>query len=327
MKTPSISAVVTVYNAEQCIGDALRAILGQTHPPDEVIVVDDGSSDGTPAELARFGGEINVLRQDNRGHAPALNLGMGQARGDYLAKCDADDIWEPGKLARQFEAVQAHPEIDIAFSAIQVFGDMDEVRGLHTAGDPSVGVLDTPQFARTLYRENILCPSTTLIRRRLYERLGPFAEHLAGEDYDYWMRALGVGAVFYYDPARLVRYRKHSEQLTSNALRTLRATHEVHLLHANLIDDRRFVQMVHRDDLFRIGRRLVEEDRPREAREAFCRSLRSGRGGIGSASARALAWVAILSLPVGAREWAGRALTAVSRALDGVRGGRHPALP
>jgi glycosyltransferase involved in cell wall biosynthesis len=327
MKSPSISAVVTVYNAEQCIGEALRAILGQTHSPDEVIVVDDGSSDGTPAELARFGSEITVLRQDNRGHAPALNRGMSAARGDYLAKCDADDIWEPNKLARQLEAVQAHPEIDIAFSAIQVFGDMEEARGLHTAGDRSVGVLDSPLFARTLYRENILCPSTTLIRSRLYERLGPFAEHLAAEDYDYWMRALRAGAVFYYDPARLVRYRTHPQQLTSDALRTLRATHEVHMLHADLIDDRRFLQTVHRDDLFRIGRRLVEEDRPREAREAFYRSLRSGRADIGSVSARALVWVSILSLPMGAREWAGRALTAASRVLDGVRGGRHPALP
>jgi glycosyltransferase involved in cell wall biosynthesis len=327
MKSPSVSAVVTVYNAEQCIGEALGAILSQTHSPDEVIVVDDGSTDGTALELARFGGEVTVLRQDNRGHAPALNRGMGAARGEYLAKCDADDIWDPDKLARQLEAVQAHPEIDIAFSAIQVFGEMDEVRGLHTAGDRSVGVLDSRLFARTLYRENILCPSTTLIRSRLYERLGPFAEHLAAEDYDYWMRALRAGAVFYYDPARLVRYRTHSQQLTSDALRTLRATHEVHMLHADLIEDRRFVQAVHRDDLFRIARRLVEDDRPREGREHFSRSLRSGGGAIGSASVRALVWVAVLSLPVGARKWVGRALTMLSRAVDSARGGRHPALP
>jgi glycosyltransferase involved in cell wall biosynthesis len=327
MKPPTISAVVTVYNAEQSIGDSLRAILSQTHPPDEVVVVDDGSTDGTPAELARFREEIRVLRQDNRGHAPALNVGMRAARGDYLAKCDADDIWEPHKLAQQVQALQAHPEIDIAFSAIQVFGESEEARGLETVGDPSVGILDQRQFARTLYRDNVICPSSTLIRRRLYEQLGPFAEHLAGEDYDYWMRALRVGAVFYYDPARLLRYRRHSQQLTSDVLRTRRAMHEVHALHEDLIGDRSFVHAVHRDELFRIGRQLVEEDRPHEARQAFLGSLRHGRGGLASANVRALVWVAILTLPPSAREHAARAMVEVSRAIDDLRGGRHPVLP
>jgi glycosyltransferase involved in cell wall biosynthesis len=292
-----------------------------------VIVVDDGSTDGTPEELARFRGDVRVMRQDNRGHAPALNRGMSEARGDYLAKCDADDIWESDKLARQVQALRAHPEIDIAFSAIWVFGEAEMSRGLDTVGDPSVGIMDQRQFARTLYHDNVICPSSTLIRRRLYQRLGAFAEHLAGEDYDYWMRALRVGAVFYYDPARLVRYRRHARQLTSDALGTRRAGHEVHALHANLVDDRRFVRAVYADDLFGIGRLLVDEDRPREARQAFRRSLRYGCGRLASANARALVWVAILSLPAAARERAGRALVSFSRAIDDLLGVRQPTLP
>jgi glycosyltransferase involved in cell wall biosynthesis len=307
MRAPSFSAVVTVYNAERYIGDALTAILSQTQPPDEVIVVDDGSTDGTREALTHFRGDIRMFRQDNRGHANALNKGMGEARGDYLAKCDADDIWETDKLARQAAAIRAHPEIDIAFSAISVFGELDESRGLHTVGESSAGILDRSRFTRTLYRDNVICPSSTLIRRNLYERLGPFAEHLAGEDYDYWMKALRAEAVFYYDPTVLVRYRTHAQQITSDVIRTRKAMLEVHSLHADLIGDRRFVQLVQRDDLFTIGRQLVEEGRPGEA--------------------RTLVWVLILGLPTELREQVGRALTGASRAIDKLHGGRDPALP
>ena len=81
------------------------------------------------------------------------------------------------------------------------------------------------------------------------------------------------------------------------------------------------------DDLFRSARQLVEEGRPREARQAFRGSLRYGRRSASSANARALAWVLILGLPSGARELAGRALTNISRAIDNLRGGRDPVLP
>ncbi len=249
MKSPTISSVVTVYNSERYIGESLTAILAQTRPPDEVIVVDDGSTDGTHDELARFRSDVRVLRQDNRGHANALNRGMREARGDYLAKCDADDIWEPDKLERQVEALLTHSEIDIAFSAIWVFGEIEEPHGLHVVGDPSEGIMDRRRFAQTLYRACVICPSSTLLRRHLYEQLGPFNEHLVFEDYDYWMRALRAGAVFYYDPARLVRYRRHARQLTRDLLRTRRSLHEVRTLHADLIDDRRLVRAVHADDL------------------------------------------------------------------------------
>jgi glycosyltransferase involved in cell wall biosynthesis len=325
MSPPTVSAVVTAYNAEQYIGETLTSILSQTRPPEEVIVVDDGSTDGTREELARFRGDIRLLRQDNRGHPNALNHGMREARGDYLAKCDADDIWERDKLERQVAALLAHPEIDIAFSAIWIFGDIEQPSGMGETGDPSEGILDPRQFAKTLYGDCVICPSSTLLRRRLYERLGPFDEQLIFEDYDYWIRALRAGAVFYYDPARLVRYRWHAGQVTKDELRMRTSLHEVHSLHADLIDDRRLVRAVFADDLFRIGRVLVDQDCPREAREAFRRSLRYGFLDITSVqNARAAVWVGLLSLPADARKRAGTALVGFSRAIDNLLGVRQP---
>ncbi len=326
MKAPTVSAVVTVYNAERYIAESLTAILSQTRPVDEVIVVDDGSTDGTGEVLARFRGDIRLVRQANRGHAGALNRGMGEARGDYLAKCDADDIWEPDKLERQAQTLLSHPETDIAFSAIWIFGEAEEPLGLDSFGDASTGIMDRHRFARTLYRDCVICPSSTLIRRRLYERLGPFSEQLVFEDYDYWMRALRAGAAFYYDPARLVRYRRHAGQLTSDVLRTRASLHEVRTLHADLVEDRRLVRSVCADDLFRIGRLLVDQGSPREARRAFRRSLRYGFSDIASATsgARALAWVGVLSLPAAARELAGRCIIGLSRAAHDLLGVRQP---
>ena len=211
MSAATISAVVPVYNAEQYIGQCLAGILAQTRPPDEIVVVDDGSTDDTQDELARFRGEVRVVKQANRGHPGAYNRCVEEARGEFLAKCDADDIWEPAKLERQLAAVEAHPEIDIAFCGAQSFGLHEEPFG----PDPGAGLLGGRDFARRLYRGNLVCSPSTLIRRRLYERVGPFVDRLPCEDYDYWLRALELGAQFYYDPAVLVRYRRHEASVTS----------------------------------------------------------------------------------------------------------------
>ena len=326
MSASPISVVLTAYNAERYIEEALDAILAQTVPADEVIVVDDGSTDATPALLERFGGAIRVIRQDNRGHAAALNRGMSEARGEYLAKCDADDIWELNKLERQLEALREHPEIDVAFSAITIFGRLTSSLSLTAVGDHSVGILDGRRFARTLYGFNVVCPSSVLVRRSLYERIGPFAEHLAAEDYDYWFRCLAVGAVFYYDPTPLVRYRTHDGQITSNVMQMRWAGHEVRMLHADLIGDPRFARAVRTEDFFYIARLLVDEGRLEEARELFGRSVRSAPGITGSAW-RALAWFLILTLPASARERTGGMMIRCSRAIDRLLGVRQPVVP
>jgi glycosyltransferase involved in cell wall biosynthesis len=322
--TPSITVVVPVYNGEQFIGECLEAILSQTHRAEEVIVVDDGSTDGTPGELARFAGDVRVIRQANRGAAGAHNTGFGEARGDYVARCDADDIWEPSKLERQVEVLRLHPDIDIACTAARRFGLVER---LHARPPGQGGVLDRRQFARMLYRGNPICASSTLIRHRLFEEVGPFTERLPSEDYDYWLRAAASGAVFFYDPAVLVYYRQHERQVTSDRLRMFLATYLVHQWHADLVDDRRLVRAVHADDLLSIGRQLADDGRLREARQKFRQSLRYASARPGYACARALAWMFILTLPSSARRELSRTLISLSDAIHGLRGDRDPESP
>jgi glycosyltransferase involved in cell wall biosynthesis len=303
--TPTITAVVGAYNAEAWIGATLEAILSQTHAPDEVVVVDDGSTDGTAAELAKFGDAIRVVSQPNGGCPAAFNRAFREASGEYVAMCGADDLWEPDKLERQVSVLRAHPEIDVAFGGADIFGHIEGPFG----PAPGDGLLDNARFTETLYAANIVCASSVLVRRELATRLGPFVERFSADDYDYWMRALRVGAVFFYDPHVLVRYRRHNANVTNNVLWMQQSTHLVHRWHADLPGDRRLVRTVLARDLFNIARLLVDEDRPGEARATFVASLRQRLAPL------ALAWALVLCVPERVRRQAVPALVALKRAL------------
>jgi len=101
MSTLRVTCVIPVYNGERFLGNALDSALGQSRPPDEIIVVDDGSTDATAAVAARYGGRIAYHRHENAGPAVARNRGIKAGCGDLVAILDADDLWHTDKLARQ----------------------------------------------------------------------------------------------------------------------------------------------------------------------------------------------------------------------------------
>jgi glycosyltransferase involved in cell wall biosynthesis len=306
---PSITVAIPAYQAERFIAETLESILAQTHAPDEVIVVDDGSTDGTARELERFGDRIRVIRRPNGGCAASFNTAFRAARCEFVAECGADDIWEPYKLERQLEALTAHPEIDIAFGAARVFGTAHGCWGMPSSESLDAGILDRRSFARTMYRLNPICPSTLLIRRSLYERLGPFVEDIGTEDYEYWMRSLRGGAVFYYDPETLVRYRRHDANASSNHLSMRQADLLVHRWYADEVEDPALVREVLAGDYFALGRILRNQDRPRAARRAFVASLHQ------RPTLRALTWALLVSVPERHHDRLANRVISVKRAL------------
>jgi glycosyltransferase involved in cell wall biosynthesis len=322
-RSPSISVVMPAYEAERWIGEALDSVFAQTRPADEVIVVDDGSTDGTARELERFAGRVRVIRQHNAGCPAAYNRGFAEATGDFIARCDADDLWDPQKLERQAEAIRAHPEVDVLFGRTVLFGTVDAA---HPA-PPQTGLLDSASLRRALYGECVICAPSVMIRRSLFERLGPYIEDFGAEDYEYWMRCLRAGARFFYDPRLLLRYRRHDGNITNRQFWVRQCQHEVRRTYAGDLADPAFVHQMLAADLFKIGREFVDRGRPHEARRAFARSLRHARGAGASANVRALTWILLLSMPAGLREGSGKAVIGLSRGIDHLRGGRHPALP
>jgi glycosyltransferase involved in cell wall biosynthesis len=152
----TISVVVPVYDGEQFLADALRSVLGQTRRPDEVIVVDDGSSDRS-GEIARSFAGVRVLQQPNGGQASALNAGVAQSRGDFLAFLDADDRWLPDKLALQLGAFAEQPELELVYGHARQIAE-------HGAGSKLHGRVLPARL-----------PSALLIRRAAWQKVGPFS--------------------------------------------------------------------------------------------------------------------------------------------------------
>ena len=291
MAHPSISVAVPAYNAAAWIAETIESVLRQTHPPREIIVADDGSTDATVQELERFGEAVRVLRASHRGPSAAYNRAFTAACGDYIAMCPADDLWEPHKLEWQCEALHAHPEIDISFGHAREFGLSDH----EYARPPGEGILDNAAFTRAMFEACMIAAPTVLIRRDLYGRLGPFREDLACEDYEYWMRSLAADAVFHYDPRLLVNFRRHGANVSSRLLDMREMTHRVHRWYTNDLDDSALANAVLAGDLRQIGRYHLDEGRHDRARLAYGRSLRY------KITAKAIVASLMLSAPGGGR--------------------------
>lgn len=113
MSRPTVSVVIPAYKAERTIARPLESLLAQTVPPDEILVVDDGSPDDVAGAVASFGDRVKYVRKPNGGAASARNLGIDVARGDLIAFLDADDYWEPAKLEKQVAVFRDHPEVGL----------------------------------------------------------------------------------------------------------------------------------------------------------------------------------------------------------------------
>ena len=305
---PTISVVVPAYNEERYIAEALDAVLSQTLEPLEVIVVDDGSIDGTVAVVEGYGDRVRLIRQKNRGCPGAFDTGFRAAAGDFVALCPADDVWEPHKLEWQRDALARHPEVDVVFGAAERFGlaSGDHLRPRGT------GVLDSRAFAREMYPENLIADPSAVIRRSLYLELGGY-EPLVGEDYEFWMRALSSNATFYFEPRLVVRLREHGGNLSYRALDIWETKHLIHQRYAKLAGDPELVRRTLAHDLLMIGYCRAALGRSGDARRSFRASLST------RLSPLSLAAAAAMSVP-GVAKAVSRAAPKFRRAAAGITG-------
>ncbi|OHB71784.1 MAG: hypothetical protein A2V70_04540 [Planctomycetes bacterium RBG_13_63_9] len=175
--------MIPAYNSAALLPDAIASVRAQHWPDLEIIVVDDGSSDHTPEVLQRLAGtDMRCIRQTNTGPAAARNTGILAARGQWVAFLDADDLWLPGKLATQFDAIAHHTEAGFSYTDDrQRYANGEEHERI-------VGVTGRRLFTELLWG-NHLCTPTVIVHRDCFDQVGLFDPKLrTGEDWDMWLR-------------------------------------------------------------------------------------------------------------------------------------------
>ena len=198
-----ISVVIPLYNKEKEIACTLRSVLAQTSQPLEIIVVDDGSTDGSAARVEEIGSPlIRLIRQENRGVSAARNRAMQEACGEYAALLDGDDTWEPGYLAEIERLIAAYPGCGAYATSFNV----DDGHHLTPGDTPQTeGVVDFFTEALSHY---VLIPSSTTLRREPALSLGGFPEGMKiGGDMYMWIKIARRYAVC-FSPKPLANYSK-----------------------------------------------------------------------------------------------------------------------
>ena len=217
--TPHVSVIIPTFNHAWLVGEAIDSALNQTLGAVDVIVVDDGSTDDTPAVLARYGGRIRAIRQPNRRISAARNAGLAVARGMYVAFLDADDVMAPTKLAEQAAVLERDPAMGWTYCDVVI---ETVATGKRVAASERFGYrarqLDGWLFPE-LIRGNFIPVMAPLIRRSALDAAGAFDESLTVlEDWDLWLR-LALIAEARYTPGVLATYRVQPQGMSQDRSR------------------------------------------------------------------------------------------------------------
>ena len=230
-----VSVIVPTYNRANLIKETLNTILAQTHPPAEIIVVDDGSTDDTEAVVLGYGSPIRYHKPENGGPSRARNIGVSLARFPWIALCDSDDLWLPTKLERQIRLHTTFPDVEYSFTDFVFVEAGRWLTAAKFASAPSefwprpsreaeetIWIYDTQLYDRVLRFQPIFV-STLLISRDRYQRLGGYDETFSralAEDFEFTLRNAArppIGALA--EP--LVGIRRHPGNNSGNLLGVL----------------------------------------------------------------------------------------------------------
>ena len=228
---PRVSIVMTVWNGEKYIAESISSVLNQTFRDLELIIIDDGSTDGTCAVVESFHDErIRLVRRPHEGVVPSANCGVSLAQAEYVARLDADDISLETRIARQVAALDAHPRAVLCYANIEVFGETG--LGSFSAGGP------TARLARgrglNLIQMCFRAPfvhSTVMFRLSAFRKIGGYLDKHPCEDFSLFTRLIRVGDLVGI-PQVLVRYRRHGGSATFRRMEDMkRFTREICLDH------------------------------------------------------------------------------------------------
>ncbi len=244
-----LSIITPAYNAEAYVGACIESVLGQTFGDLELVIVDDGSTDGTTELIRRFAAQdarVRGFRGPNRGVSYARNVALRHSRGRYLALLDADDQWDPSFAATMIGILERQPAVAVAVgNALNLGGPHDGRPVRPWPAEPrELRFLDMIEHEDAVFIMSVF-------RRTVYDAIGGFNERLhRSEDYDFWLRAAAAGFTFVTHPAPLGQYRRLPGSMSSNELAMFESIMQV------LRDARGFRHRARAEELAAIDRQL-----------------------------------------------------------------------
>ncbi|HAN29488.1 MAG TPA: hypothetical protein DCP75_17540 [Haliea salexigens] len=238
----SIAVVIPAYNSAQYLGETLASIARQTQVPNEVIVVNDGSTDNTRQIAESAGHPVNCVSINNGGQGRARRIGIEQANSDWIALCDSDDLWEPNHIERRLLMLERHPDAQMTFSDFHSFGPtaesdhrlLDEApEGWMTqwADTDDLGFYRLTKSYPAILTFNPIYLSGMMFRRESYQRMGGFIEKYSrwiGEDSEFTRRFASMDdCVFVGDIQPTWGYRRHSSNYSSVQWKNIKAKADI----------------------------------------------------------------------------------------------------
>jgi len=207
---PKVSVIIPTYNRLSMLKEAVDSVLTQDFEDFELIVVDDGSTDGTGEAIKRYGGRVKLLQHsENRGVSAARNRGVLHAKGKYIAFLDSDDLWVKGKLRIQVTFLDDNPHYPLCYT--------DEI--WIRKGKRVNPMLKHTKYSGWIFEKClplcIISPSSAVMRRTLFSKVGLFDEALlVCEDYDFWLRVSARFPIFFINRKLIIKRGGHSDQLS-----------------------------------------------------------------------------------------------------------------
>jgi glycosyltransferase involved in cell wall biosynthesis len=264
--TPSISVIIPCFNQGHYLREAVESVLRQSHPRVEVIIVNDGSTDDTPAVAASFGSAVRYLSKQNAGLPAARNSGILAATGDFLQFLDADDYLLPDTFEKFMAAVHLAPSRDVYFGAWDV---VSQDRSLIRRSLPAFDLSEHP--LHRYLRGNVFPCHATIVRKTAIAGSGLFDSRLRSfEDWDFWLRLAKAGASFAFAEGAVVAYRQYPGSMSKNHDRMRDAGLSVlanpAILHGDCPECRRCLRLGRREFRFYLYQNLLQPELQQIAR-------------------------------------------------------------
>jgi len=211
------SVLMPCYNSADTLEEALASVIGQTFEDFEIVVVDDGSTDGTVEILRsweRRDARIVLVLGVHDGIVSALNRGLAACRAPYVVRMDADDRIHPDRIALQVSYLEAHHDVDVVSCKVKGFPDEGVREGFRLYMEWQNSLITNEDIRREMFVESPVPHPSATFRRKRIEQIGGYQDHGWAEDYDLWLRLYLEGVRFYKLPQILLEWREHPQRLT-----------------------------------------------------------------------------------------------------------------